>query len=107
MRGVGRIHHIDGVDVAGIFLPDALEHPLGAGALDLHLDTREFLLEGAGNPFGDRQIDRGVPDHLALFFRGLDQLRRDRFGRRRLGARWSCEHGAERERGRALQDVAP
>jgi hypothetical protein len=38
MRGIGRIHHVNGVDVAGIFLADALKHPLGTGALDPHRD---------------------------------------------------------------------
>ena len=42
MRGVRRIHHVDGVDVAGIFLADALEHALRAGALDAHGDTGYF-----------------------------------------------------------------
>ena len=100
MRGVGRIGDIDGVDVAGIFLADALEHPLGAGALDPHLDAAEFLLERGGDLFRHRQVDRGVPDHLAFLLRRFDQLRRDGFGRRRLGAGGRGEHGSERQRGR-------
>jgi hypothetical protein len=107
MRSVRRIGDIDGVDVAGIFLADALKHPLGAGALDPHLDAAEFLLEGASDFLRDRKVDRGVPDHLAFFFRRFDQLRRDRLGRRRLGADGRCEHGSERQRGRGFEDVAP
>ena len=38
MRGVGGVDNVDGVNVAGIFLADALEHPLRAGALDAHRD---------------------------------------------------------------------
>ena len=83
MRGVGRIHHIDGVDVAGIFLADALEHALRAGALDAHRDARIFRLERLGQLLRDRQIGRGVIDDLAFLLRRLDQRRRDRLRRRR------------------------
>jgi hypothetical protein len=48
------------------------------------------------------EVDRGVPHHLAFSFRGLDQLRRDGLGRRRLGKNARGEHGSERECGRAL-----
>ena len=54
MRGIGRIHHIDGVNVAGVFLADALEHALGAGALDADRDARIFRLERLGQFLGDR-----------------------------------------------------
>ena len=83
MRGVGRVHDVDGVDVAGIFLADALEHALGAGALDAHRDPRIFRLERLGQFLGDRQVGRGVVDDLAFLPRRLDQRRRDRFRRRR------------------------
>src|SRR6185437_9203683 len=95
------------MDVAGIFLADALEHPFRAGAFDPHVDAAEFRLERGRDALGDRQVDRGVPDHLAFFFRSLDQLRRDGFGRRRLRARGRREYRAERQRGRTLEDVAP
>ena len=36
MRGIGRIDHIDGVNIAGIFLADPLKHAFRAGALDAH-----------------------------------------------------------------------
>ena len=72
------------MDAAGIFLADALEHALGAGALDPHLDAGIFRLERLGDPLRQRQVDRGVVDDLAFFLGGLDQLRRDRLGGRRL-----------------------
>ena len=70
--------HVDGVDVAGIFLADALEHALGAGALDPHRDAGIFRLERLGDLLGQRQVDRGVADDLAFLLRRLDQRRRDR-----------------------------
>ncbi len=85
MRGIRRIHHIDGVDVAGIFLADSLEHALRAGALDA----------------GDRQIGRGVVDDLAFLLGGLDQRGRDRLRRR------SIRHGAGRERRACEQGPSP
>ena len=99
MGGVRRVHDIDGVDVAGIFLADPLEHALGAGAFDVDLDARIFRLERLGELFRDRQVGRGVIDHLAFLFGRLDQRRRDRFRRRRSGhdARRVCctgENGA-------------
>ena len=60
MRRIGRIHHVDGMDVAGIFLTDALEHALRPGALDAHGDPGIFRLERLGQFLGDRQIGRGV-----------------------------------------------
>ena len=99
MRGIGRVHDVDGVDVAGIFLADALEHALGAGALDPHRDARIFRLERLGQFLRDRQIGRGVIDDLAFFLRCLDQRRRHRFRRRRSrhharGKCCACENGA-------------
>ena len=41
---------VDRVDVAGIFLVDALEDALGAGTLDLRRDARIFRLEGSAEP---------------------------------------------------------
>jgi len=79
--------------------------PLSAGALDPHGDPGIFCLEGFGYLFRQRQVDRGVPDHLAFFFGRFDQLRRDRLGRRRLRARGGCEYGSKRQRGRGLQRV--
>ena len=74
MRGVGRIDDVDGVDVAAVFLADALEHALGAGALDAHRDAGIFRLERLGDLLGERQVDRGVPDDLAFLLGRLDQL---------------------------------
>ena len=66
MRGVRRVDDIDGVDAAAVFLADALEHALGAGALDPHRDAGIFRLERLGDLLGERQIDRGVIDDLAF-----------------------------------------
>jgi hypothetical protein len=94
------------VDVAGIFLPDALEHALGAGAFDAHRNARIFRLERLGQLFRDRQIGRGIIDDLAFFLRCLDQGRRHR--RRGRGSRHhargkccACENGTG-----ALQHMA-
>ena len=73
LRGVRGVDDVDGVDVARIFLADALEHALGAGALDAHGDAGIFRLEGLGDLLGQRQIDRGVPDDLAFLLGGVDQ----------------------------------
>ena len=81
MGGVRGVHHVDRVDAARILLADALEHALGAGALDAHGDARVFGLERLGDLLGERQVDRGVVDDLAFLLRGFDQRRRDR-GRR-------------------------
>jgi len=75
MRGVGGVHDVDRMDIAGIFLADALEHAFGAGALDAHCDPRIFRLERLGDLLGERQVERRVPDDLAFFLRRLDQLR--------------------------------
>ena len=72
MRRIGGIHHIDCVDVAGIFLTDALEHALCAGALDAHLNPGIFRLESLRQFLGNRQIGRGVVDDLTFFLSGLD-----------------------------------
>ena len=74
MRGIGRIDDVDRMDAARIFLADALEHALGAGALDPHGDAGIFRLERLGDLLGDRQVDRGVADDLAFLLRRLDQL---------------------------------
>jgi hypothetical protein len=74
MRGIRRIHHIDRADVAGIFLADALEHPLRSGALDAHCYPRYFA-SNAFASFGDRQVGRGVIDDLTFLLRRLDQCR--------------------------------
>ena len=105
MRRVRRVDDVHGGDAAGILLRDALEHALGAAALDPHADAGEFRLEGLGDLLGHRQVDRGVVDDLALFLRRRDQVRRDRGGRRR-GCQNARRCQAERERGRALQNVA-
>ena len=66
-----------------VLLADALEHALGAGALDAHRDAGIFRLERLGEILGDRQVHRGVEDDLALLLRRLDQRGRDRLRRRR------------------------
>ena len=83
VRGVGGVHRIDRVDAAAVFLADALEHALGAGALDAHGDAGIFRLERLGDLLGERQVDRGVIDDLAFLLGRLDQRRRDGGRRRR------------------------
>ena len=76
-----------------MLLPDALEHALGAGALDPHRDAGILRLERLGELLGDRQVHRGVEGELAFLLRRLDQRRRDRLGGGRRG------DDARRERG--------
>ena len=45
MRGVGGVDDVDGMDAAPVFLANALEHALGAGALDAHRDAGILRLE--------------------------------------------------------------
>ena len=109
---VRRIRGIDGVDridAARIFLTDALEHALGASPLDPHRNAGKFRLERLGDPLGDRQIDRGVVDHLAFLLGRLDQLRRDRSRRWSGGQHLGRRHQRtrRRNRGRCLEHVAP
>ena len=106
VRGIGGIHDIDGVDVAGIFLADALEHAFGAGALHPHRDPRIFGLERLGELFGDRQVGRGVVDDLTFLLRRLDQRRRDRLGRRGGRQNPGRKRGACGQCCAALQHVA-
>ena len=49
-----------------IFLADALEDALRAGALDLNRDVGIFRPEQLGELFGDRHVGRGVEDDLAF-----------------------------------------
>ena len=65
---------VGGVDVAGKFLVDPLEQPLRAGALDLHGYAGIGGLERLAELFADRQVHRGIQDHLAFLLRRLDQL---------------------------------
>jgi hypothetical protein len=99
MRRIRRVHDVDGVDVAGIFLADALEHALRAGALDPHRDARIFRLEGLGQLLRDRQIGRRIVDDLAFLLGRLDQRRCHRFRRRgsrdhACGECCACENSA-------------
>jgi len=73
--------------------------------LDAHRNARIFRFERLGDLLGERQVDRGVVDDLALFPGRGDQLGRNGGGRRRgLHTR-----GGEAQRGRAgaLQNVTP
>ncbi len=107
MGRIRGVHHVDRVDVAAVFLPDALKHALGAGALDPHRDAGIGGLEGLGDLLGERQVDRGVIDDLAFLLGRLDQGRRDAGRRRRGGAQRGREDGRCRQRARAREDLAP
>jgi hypothetical protein len=73
MRSIGGVHHVDRVNLAGIFLTDPLKHPLCPGSLDANRDPRIFRLERLRQFLGDRQIGRGVIVDLAFLLRRLDQ----------------------------------
>ena len=74
-----------------ILLADALEHALGAGALDAHGNARIFRLKSLGDLLGERQIDRGVVDDLAFLLAAAISAGVTALGRRRGGA-----HGRHR-----------
>ena len=103
--GVGAVHDVAVVDLARIFLADALEVALRARALDLHADAGIVRLERLGDLLGDRQVDRGVPGDLAFLLRRLDQRRRDllRLGRR---ARTGVHERARGHRRRGREHAA-
>jgi len=107
MRGVRRLHHVAGVDIARPLLGDAGENPLGAGALGADRDAGIFRLERFCHLLSQRQIDRGVMDDLALFLRGLDQHRRHRLGGRSRGADGLGKKSRRSQGGSRLQHVAP
>ena len=106
MGSVRRIDHVDPVDAARIFLADALEHALGAAALDAHGDTGKRCLERSRDLLGQRQIDRGIVVDLSFLPRRLDQLRRDRgrFGCCAARRRGKQTDGGDRG---GLEHVAP
>src|SRR5947209_13362960 len=83
------------MDVARIFLADALEIALGAGALGLRLDAGVFRLEGRRDRGDELEVLRTVPDDRSLFLRRRDEFRCDR---RRLDG--CCRNRPEQQRER-------
>ena len=83
VRGIGTVGDIDAIDLARHLLADAIEHPLGATALDRDLDRRILRFEGLGHRLGDAEIHRRVVGDLALLRGGIDQGRGNRLRRRR------------------------
>jgi len=57
MRGIGGVGAIDGVNVAAVFLADALKHALSAGALNAHGNAGILRFEGLGDLLGKRQVN--------------------------------------------------
>jgi hypothetical protein len=106
MRLIRGVDHVDDVDVAAVFLGDAREDALGAGALDAHGDTGKLLLERLAQPLRKRQVHGGVEGELALFLRGVDQRGRDRRCFRRCRAQRGSKNG-RRQRACGLKHVAP
>ncbi len=101
MRRVRRIDDIGVDDVAHALLLDALEHPLGACALDQHIDARIFGLERCRDLLRDFDVDGRVETDLAFLARGLDEFRRDRARLRQREGAWrrqSEQGGDDRER---------
>jgi hypothetical protein len=107
MRGIGAVGNVDRIDAARLLLGDALENPLGAGALDPDGDAGIFGFECPGQPLPNVQLQCAVVRELALLGGGFDQGRRhtgrrwrssfDRFGKQRTG----CKPG------RGLEHVPP
>ncbi len=104
-RGVRRIDHVDGVHAGGIFLADALQQALGAAALDLARHAGIFGFERLADLLRQLEVDRGVPDDLALLLRCRDQVRGDHSRRRRRRQHTGREGGSGGERARADQHV--
>ena len=70
VRGVRGVDDVGGVDLAAVFLRQALELPLRAGALDPHRDARILRLEAVGDalatPAGPSpRTRRRLPSFLA------------------------------------------
>ena len=59
--------------LAGIFLADAGEDALGAGALHAHGDAGILRLERLAELLRKRQVHRGIEGELAFLLRRLDQ----------------------------------
>ena len=106
MRGIGRVGDVDRLDAAALLLRDALENPLGAGALDAHGDAGIFGLEYPRQPLGGGKLQRRVKRDLAFLARGFDQCRRHRRRRRRRGPQRLGEHQARGGCRRYLEHVA-
>ncbi len=87
-------------------LRDALEQPLRARTFDLNGDAGIGRLERLAELFADRKVHCRIENDLAFLPCGLDQGGRDRFGRGSRGARRRCEHRAECNCARALENVA-
>src|SRR6185436_5387210 len=99
VRGVRAVHDVAVVDLARIFLADALEVALRTRALDLYGDAGILGLECLADLLGERQVDRAVPGDLAFLLRRLDELRRDALrSRSRLGGAHeaACHQGGRR-----------
>jgi len=96
MRCVGRVDDIGGVDVAIEFLGDALEQPLGAGALDLHGDAGIGRLKRLAELFADRRSIDEYRITLASFFAASISCGVIETGRGRFGAHRRRKYGAKR-----------
>src|SRR5262245_66493309 len=107
MRRIGAAYEIDRVDATVLLMADALEDPLGPGALDPHGDARIFRLEGLAQLFRYVELERGGERELALPARGLDQDRSHRRGFRRRGLERLPENRARGRGGRGFQHVTP
>ena len=95
VRCVRRVDDIDIADRRLVFLIDALEYAFGTRALDVDLDVRIFGAKRLGHRFRNLDVDRGVPDDLALFGGG-----RDHRGRGLLSF---CDPGESEQQGDHLQ----
>jgi hypothetical protein len=104
MGRVGRVDHVHGMDVGGVFLADAREDALRPRPLDPHRNP-EFLLERLPQPLRKSEVHGGIEGALPFFFGGLDEGGCDRLGRRRRRMQRAGEHG-ETEGGRALEGIA-
>ena len=98
MRGVGAVHDVAVVDLARVFLADALEVALGARALDAARRRRDI---SPRTPWRPSRRPAGRPRctrDLAFLLRRLDQLRRDlaRLGRARCARRRDEAAGRQR-----------
>ena len=73
VRGVRGIDDVASMNVAAVFLPDALEDAFCARTLGAHRNPGILRLERLRDLLGDRQVDRRVVDDLAFFLCSLDQ----------------------------------
>ena len=75
VAGIRSMNHVGILYSRRSFLHESLQHTLRAVAVHFHFDAFIFVLKIVRDGGGRWQRQRGMPHHLSLFARGLNQLR--------------------------------